>query len=346
MSLLTYALLTYSLLTQDTLRLRPVVVTATRVPVSADAVASAVTVVTGDALRARGLRTVGEALRAIPGAMVVETGSLGGHTSLFLRGGESDYVKVLRDGVPLNLPGGSLDLADVTLDNVDRIEIVRGPGSVLYGSDAVTGVVQIFTRAGLGPPRLEVHARMGRYGTTEIGAQAAGGGVRVAWNVGAFHLVVQCVAPGDRAEANRAGDSQGEVVAHLGIAIEGPSGILAGVIRLTTNRIGRRAAVQGIQVAMAHRRDEVAPVGGGGDAKREATPTPSPTAVPYVPDEEPTPRNPSGRVTTQVMATCQLGVVGAARRHRGHVVHVGAPVVRGGSGASAGEREPLLLAAG
>ena len=79
---------------------------------------------------------------------MVQVGSFGGVTSLFLRGGESDYVKVLIDGVPANQAGGAFNWANLTTDNVDRIEILRGPGSVIYGSDAVSGVVQIFTRQG------------------------------------------------------------------------------------------------------------------------------------------------------------------------------------------------------
>ena len=78
-----------------------------------------------------------------------------------MRGGESDYTKVLLDGVPLNQAGGAIDLAHLTTDNIDRIEIVRGPVSVLYGTDAVTGVVQIFTRTGQGPARGRF--RCGRY---------------------------------------------------------------------------------------------------------------------------------------------------------------------------------------
>lgn len=167
----------------DTVTLNPVVVTATRVPVSADAVAAAVTVVSGRELRLRGIRTVGEALRAVPGATVVVTGPFGGQTSLFLRGGESDYVKVLVDGVPWNQPGGAFDFADLTTDNVDRIEIVRGPASVLYGSDAVTGVVQVFTRTGSGAPRVIGTARAGTYGSAEYGAGVAGGSSRAGYSV-------------------------------------------------------------------------------------------------------------------------------------------------------------------
>src|SRR5437867_12453756 len=130
--------------------LPPVVVTATRVPAPRDALSTMVTVLRGDDLVARGITTVADALRSVAAATVVQTGSFGGVTSLFLRGGESDYVKVLLDGVPLNQPGGAFDFSSLTTDNVDRVEIVRGPASVLYGSDAVTGVVQIFTRRGAG----------------------------------------------------------------------------------------------------------------------------------------------------------------------------------------------------
>src|SRR5207302_1332267 len=93
----------------------------------------------------------------------VQTGSFGGVTSLFLRGGQSKYVKVLVDGVPVNEPGGAFDFAHLTTDNVERIEVLRGPASVLYGSDAVTGVVQIFTRRGVGA------ARWGRCDTATTG---------------------------------------------------------------------------------------------------------------------------------------------------------------------------------
>jgi len=167
----------------DTVTLRPVVVTATRVSLSLDAVAAAVTVLSGADLRARGVRTVAEAIRGVPGAAVVETGAQGGQTSLFVRGGESDYVKVLLDGVPLNQAGGAFDFADLTLDNVERIEVVRGPASVLYGSDAVTGVIHIFTRTGAGAPRIEVGARVGTDGAVDVSAELMGGGRRAAYGV-------------------------------------------------------------------------------------------------------------------------------------------------------------------
>jgi len=177
------ALLLVLTLAQDTIQLKPVVVTASRVDVPAASIPAAMTVLRGADLRAHGIRTVAEALQLVPGAHIVETGGYGGQTSLFLRGGENDYVKVLVDGVPLNQPGGALDLAHLTTDNVDRIEVVRGPASVLYGSDAVTGVIQVFTRVGSGPMRLGVDGQAGTYTSTNFGADIEGGSATVGYSL-------------------------------------------------------------------------------------------------------------------------------------------------------------------
>ncbi len=165
----------------DTVVLNPVVVTATRIPTPADGVPVAVTVIRGTELRERGILTVAEALRSVPAASVVTTNSYGSQTSLFLRGGQSNYVKVLIDGVPQNVPGGAYDFANLTTDNVERIEVVRGPASVLYGSDAVAGVVQIFTRDGGGPTHASVAARGGTYGSGAIDATLSGGDGRASY---------------------------------------------------------------------------------------------------------------------------------------------------------------------
>ena len=157
---------------QDTVTLAPVTVTATRLPIARDATPAAITVITGAELRARGVTRLTEALRDIPGASVVQSGSFGAQAGLFLRGGESDYTKVLVDGVPLNDAGGSIDLAHLSLADVDRIEIVRGPASVLWGSDAVTGVIQIFTTRAA-RSRLRLDARGGTYATRDASADVA-----------------------------------------------------------------------------------------------------------------------------------------------------------------------------
>lgn len=158
----------------DTVRLEEIVVTATRLATSRAAISASVTLITGEELRARGLVHLHDALRTVPGLSVVQNGSTGSTTSLFLRGGQSDYVQVLVDGVPFNEPGGRADLSNLTTDNIERIEIVRGPASVLYGSDAVSGVVQIFTREGRSAPRVTAGVRGGSYGSVGYDASLTG----------------------------------------------------------------------------------------------------------------------------------------------------------------------------
>jgi vitamin B12 transporter len=158
----------------DTARIAPVVVTATRVPIDVLSSPATVAVVSGDDLRRRGVTSIAVALQSLPGLTFAQNGSFGATTSLFLRGGESKYVKVLIDGVPVNDPGGAIDFGTLTTDNVERIEVVRGPASVLYGADAVTGVVQIFTRRGRGAPRTIVSVRGGTYGSRDADATMLG----------------------------------------------------------------------------------------------------------------------------------------------------------------------------
>jgi vitamin B12 transporter len=171
---------------RDTARVAPVFVTATSTPVSRDREPASVTVLDGAVLRAEGLTHVAEALREVPGMAVVQAGSYGAQTSLFTRGGQNNYTKVLIDGVPVNDPGGTLDLSLLTLDDVERIEIVRGPASVLYGSDAVSGVVQIFTRRATTALRGTLDARAGTYGSYDAAASASGpvGPVRLTLGTG------------------------------------------------------------------------------------------------------------------------------------------------------------------
>jgi vitamin B12 transporter len=186
---------------RDTVRLREIVVTATRLPAPLASTTASVTVITGADLRARGVATAADALRTVPGTAVVETGPRGGVTSLFLRGGESNMVRVLVDGVPLNAPGGSVDLANLTTDDVERIEIVRGPASVLYGSDAVAGVVQIFTRAGRGP-RWEAGVGGGTFGSRRLDLRLGTGTAPAEASLALSHQTTDGIYPFNNAYRN------------------------------------------------------------------------------------------------------------------------------------------------
>jgi vitamin B12 transporter len=172
----------------DTAKLAEIVVTATQYPTTPDSVAATVSVIRGDDLRARGIHFVADALREIPGAQVVQNGPYGATTSLFVRGGESDYVKVLVDGVAVNQPGGFFDFGSLTTDNVERIEVLRGPGSVLYGSDAIAGVIQIVTRQGRGRTTAGATGEAGTFNTARLEGTAQGGGEWGGWSASASRL--------------------------------------------------------------------------------------------------------------------------------------------------------------
>lgn len=159
------------------------VVTATRLPGALRSETATVTVLDGAALRAEGVTHLADALRRVPGAAIVGSGSFGSQTALFLRGGQSNYVRVLVDGVVANDPGGAIDLSRITLDDVERVEVVRGPVSVLYGSEAVTAVVQLFTRSGAGPRTVHAEIGGGSYGALRASAGASGDLGRLRWTL-------------------------------------------------------------------------------------------------------------------------------------------------------------------
>ncbi len=146
-----------------------VVVTATLTPEEESGIGSATTVLTRDQIEAIGAVTVLDALREVPGVDVVQSGGEGAVASVFLRGSNSNQTLVLVDGVRVNSPYfGGYDFSALTTEDVDRIEVVRGPFSALYGSDALGGVIQIFTR----PPASGAEGE----GTVEVGNAARRGG--------------------------------------------------------------------------------------------------------------------------------------------------------------------------
>ena len=107
-----------------------------------------------------------DALREVPGLSVVQTGTAGQLTSVFMRGLPSEDMQVLLDGIPINQGlSGAMNFADFTTDDIDRIEVVRGPQSTIYGPRALAGVIQIFTKQGTGTPDAMVAAEGGSYDT-------------------------------------------------------------------------------------------------------------------------------------------------------------------------------------
>ena len=146
------------------------VVTATLVETATSQLAGSVTTFDAEAIRARGARSLAEVLQQTPGVQIEATGREGALTSLFARGGDSDYNLVLVDGVRVTLPGGRFDFGRVDTSQIDRVEIVRGSQSALYGSDAIGAVVQVFTRRSSenDPPNVQGSIEGGSFGAMRV----------------------------------------------------------------------------------------------------------------------------------------------------------------------------------
>ena len=143
-----------------------VVVSATRSPAPSDTTGTNTDNLNAAQLQVMNPVTASDALQFLPGAIVNDSGRRGSLSSLFVRGGESRYNKVLIDGVPVNETGGTFDFGVVPLMDVDRVEFLRGAQSALYGSDAMTSVVQFWTRNGSTPtPELRFGGDGGNFGT-------------------------------------------------------------------------------------------------------------------------------------------------------------------------------------
>lgn len=157
-----------------------VVVTAAAEALPLSRTAAAVTVIDGDTIAALAKPDVSEALRLVPGVNIAQTGARGSATSLFVRGGESRFSKVLVDGVPANDIGGVFDFADLDTAGVGRIEVMRNANSVLYGDDALTGVVSIETQRGHTRTPLGTYSfDAGNFGTSRHSLSLGGASDRV-----------------------------------------------------------------------------------------------------------------------------------------------------------------------
>jgi vitamin B12 transporter len=148
-----------------------VVVTATGRETLESQVGASVTVLDREEIEQRHALSTIDLLRTVPGVVAVRTGGVGNLTSLFVRGGESTYNKVLLDGMPLNEPGGFFNFASLSPENIERIEVLRGAHSALFGSDAMASVIQIFTtRPDSTRPQVNFTADAGTYNTGHVAA--------------------------------------------------------------------------------------------------------------------------------------------------------------------------------
>ena len=175
-----------------------VVVSATAAILPESQVGASVTVIDQEVLDSLGKPDILEALRLVPGAQVVQTGQRGGTTSLFVRGGNSDFNKVIIDGVPVNDIGGSFDFANLPVTGVERVEVLRNPNSVLYGADALASVVNITTRRGTSRlPELSYAVDGGNLGTVRQDVSVGGANGRFDYFSAFSHFDTQNNVPND-----------------------------------------------------------------------------------------------------------------------------------------------------
>lgn len=166
-----------------------IVITATRIPTRASEQLADVTVIERAAIEAGGATTLPQLLSQQPGLQIVANGGLGKTTSLFTRGTNAGHTLLLVDGIPLGSATlGQPSLANLPLSQIERIEILRGPASSLYGSDAIGGVIQIFTRKGDGAMKPEAFAGYGSHGTSQLAAGISGGTEVLSYSLSAAHL--------------------------------------------------------------------------------------------------------------------------------------------------------------
>jgi vitamin B12 transporter len=152
-----------------------VVVTAQAEPVFVDQTTASVSVITREEIESRQSVSLPDALLFAPGVAMGRTGAEGGTASVFFNGGNSNFTKVLVDGAPINPPGGPVDFSSLTLDNIDKIEVVRGAESAIYGTDAVSGVIQLFTHRGeTRIPEFSVYSEGGSFDSARGGGQISG----------------------------------------------------------------------------------------------------------------------------------------------------------------------------
>src|ERR1051326_2807648 len=164
--------------TTPPIRPEDLVVTVSSQAVPESASAASVTVITHDQIVKSATQSVSDILRQVPFLHMQRAGGQGGLTTIFIRGAKENLVMVMIDGVPVNditnTLGGSFDFSTLSTDNVERIEIVRGPMSSLYGSEAIAGVVNIISRRHEDTPSVQFNAEGGNFATGQFGANAVG----------------------------------------------------------------------------------------------------------------------------------------------------------------------------
>ena len=177
----------------------PIVITGTRIDIPLDQSPASISVVTSQDFEEKQIERVADALREVPGLSVVQSGTAGQLTSVFTRGLRSEHTQVLLDGIPINQGlAGLMNFADFTTDDIDRVEVVRGPQSTLYGPRALAGAIQIFTKRGEGDPTFTLTQEGGSYGTFREAFESEGKFGQLDYSLGLSRLDTDNARPNNQ----------------------------------------------------------------------------------------------------------------------------------------------------
>lgn len=185
------------------------VITATRSETPQNQIASSITVITAEEIAQRQVTTVAEALRMVPGVDIVSSGGPGKTTVAYLRGAGSQHTLVVIDGVEMNdpsTPNNLFDFSNLTVDNIERIEVLRGGGSAMYGSDAIGGVIHIITRKGHGKTEFSASVQGGAYNSFRTEAAVRGENETLHYSMSSSHSHTQGFSAADERWGNRESD--------------------------------------------------------------------------------------------------------------------------------------------
>lgn len=191
-----------------------IAVSPTGTPEPVDQIGSSVTVITAKQIEAQQRRTLPDVLKMVPGLNVVQTGGPGGQTSVFMRGTNSNHTKVLIDGIDVSDPSTAdrtFDFGQMLAMDIERVEVLRGPQSGLYGADALGGVILIYTKKGYGPPKATAMIEGGSFGTFNQATSISGGTDKYNYYASISHYRADNIPvtpsnlllPGEQSHANR-----------------------------------------------------------------------------------------------------------------------------------------------
>ncbi len=200
-----------------------IVVTATKTKANAKTVGSAFTIITSEEIEKKQARTAIDVLRSAPSVDVVQTGGPGGSAAIFIRGAKNEHTLVLVDGIEVNDPtsvGRNFNFAHILASDIERIEIIRGPQSTVYGSDAMGGVINIITKRGKGAPVMSATVEGGSYDTSSATASARGRTGSINYSITATRYVTDGISSANEKDGAIESDGYNNTSAGLNVGFD------------------------------------------------------------------------------------------------------------------------------